>query len=96
MALGLIDKVQQQPIENEDGSSDEEPVDVPKQLSEQISDEYKLFEVVTSTYPKQVLRYISPQDQVQLEPLWTSDKRKLKLSDVPKCKLCGAPRQLEL
>ena len=31
---------------------------------------------------------------MQLEPLWTSDKKKL--NEVPKCPNCGAPRQLEL
>lgn len=29
-----------------------------------------------------------------LEPLWTSDKRKL--NEVPKCKNCGAKRNLEI
>ncbi len=52
MAQGLIDKAQQQSIEDEGESSEEEPVDIQKQLAEQMSEEYKLFEIVTAVYPK--------------------------------------------
>jgi len=65
------------------------------EMTANISEEYKLFEVVTNAYPKQVLRYTSPQN-VGIEPLWTSDKQRINAKDIPKCQNCGAKRTLEL
>lgn len=65
------------------------------EMTANISEEYKLFEVVTNAYPKQVLRYTSPQN-VGIEPLWTSDKQRINVKDIPKCQNCGAKRTLEL
>jgi len=59
----------------------------------QISDEYKLFSVVTASNPKQVLRY-SAHKKVN-EPLWTSNKKKLDASAVPVCAKCGHKRTFE-
>lgn len=108
MANDLIDKVKQQEIEAEGdeqeqaGSDDSEVSDDGKDLkkmqptTEGLSDEYKLFEVITSAFPKQVLRYVAPSSKQALEPLWTSDKRKLTPADIPKCQHCGGQRQLEV
>lgn len=62
----------------------------------QLSEEYKLFEVTTAKNDKQVIRYTLPNSQYQIEPLWTSNKRKLKPADVPNCPRCGSKRALEI
>ena len=97
MAQNLIDQASKEEPENEneeDKDSDSDDKEDVKVAAEQLSEEYKLFQVVTSPHPKQVLRYISPNLKMGLEPLWTSDKRKL--NEVPKCKNCGAKRNLEI
>lgn len=104
MANDLIDKVNQGTIEKEgeddegsDDDSDDAGADVgASNNAVQLSEEYKLFEVVTSAFPKQVLRYISPAQKLAMEPLWTSNKRKLTPKDIPNCQNCGAKRQLEI
>ena len=57
-----------------------------------ISDDYKLFEVVTSSCPSQVLRYSSQQRSIK-QPLWSGDKHKL--TKVPPCEKCGTKRVFE-
>jgi len=56
MAQGLLEKVQQSSIEEEEGSEGEEEDETDNQqkpnILEGISEEYKLFEVVTSAFPK--------------------------------------------
>lgn len=95
MAQNLLEKTLQDEVENENGEeSDEQNDGEVKVVFDQMSEEYKLFEVVTSSHPKQVLRYISPNLKLAVEPLWTSDKRKL--SQVPKCQHCGSKRNLEI
>lgn len=57
-----------------------------------ISQEYKLFDVVTSKNPSQVLRY-SQQQRAVASPLWMSDRHKP--AEVPVCSKCGSPRVFE-
>jgi hypothetical protein len=59
-----------------------------------LSDETKLFQVVTSRSKKQVLRYITPSSNAA-EPLWTARKNKLE-NGAPKCERCGSSRNMEL
>ena len=57
-----------------------------------ISEDYKLFEVVTASNPDQVLRY-SPQQKSVVHPLWSGDKYKPTV--VPPCECCGTERVFE-
>ena len=57
-----------------------------------ISEDYKLFEVVTSSCPSQVLRYSQQQRSIK-QPLWSGDKHKL--TKVPPCEKCGTKRVFE-
>ena len=97
MAANLLEQANKTVIE-EEGESDDDDDDEADDKSavptaaQGMSEEYKLFEVVTSAFPKQVIRYIQPNQRANLEPLWTSDKNKLLAKDIPKCKNCGAVR----
>ena len=66
-----------------------------KEVVPSLSEDTKLFSLVTSRYPKQVLRYTLPKHDGP-EPLWTSRKQKMKREDVPKCPKCGSVRRLEV
>lgn len=57
-----------------------------------ISSEYKLFDVVTSKNPSQVLRYSQQQGNVR-DPLWVSERHRV--ASVPPCAKCGSQRIFE-
>ena len=57
-----------------------------------ISEDFKLFEVVTAANPAQVLRYSQQQKSV-VDPLWTGDR--YKPTSVPACEMCQTPRVFE-
>ena len=60
--------------------------------SAKISPEFKLFDIVTTKQPSQVLRYSQQQSGVQ-HPLWVSDKHKP--AQIPPCPRCGSQRIFE-
>ena len=57
-----------------------------------ISQQYKLFEYVTSENREQVLRYCWDNE---MAPLWPSEQNRLDKKDVPKCARCGSQRIFE-
>lgn len=82
MAANLLEQANKTVIEEEGESDDNDDDEVEEKstvptANQAMSEEYKLFEVVTSAFPKQVIRYIQPNQKAGLEPLWTSDKNKL-------------------
>ena len=102
MAQKMIESVKNETPELDSGSSDsdEDDAKADSELRQAIPgfdstpDEFKLFEVVMQSHPKQVMRYVPPSQQANLHPLWLSNRNKI--SGAPKCQSCGAPRQLEL
>ena len=57
-----------------------------------ISAEYKLFDIVSSKNPSQILRYSQQQTLVR-HPLWVGDRHKP--AEVPPCAKCGSQRIFE-
>lgn len=87
--------------ENDEEFSDEEELvkDLGVSMSDvetafNMSDETKLFQVVTSKNKKQVMRYTIPSSGSP-EPLWTAKKGKME-GGVPKCERCGSVRKMEV